>query len=150
MPTKRDSTGFTLIELMIAVAIVAVLTAVALPSYQAYVRKTARSAAQSFMLTVAGKEEQVMLDQRSYVAVSSANFANAPSAGGLNLAVPSETNGRYTFSVFTTVATCPAPVLAPPSPPMYCVIATAIGSQTVDGNLGLDNLGTKAPVAKWQ
>ena len=50
--------GFTLIELMIAVAIIGILVAVAYPSYQGQVRKANRAAAQQFMLDVAMREQQ--------------------------------------------------------------------------------------------
>jgi type IV pilus assembly protein PilE len=144
--TSRAS-GFTLIELMITIAIVAILTAIALPSYQAYVRKANRSAAQSFMLSAAAREEQVLLDQRSYVAVSTnANFANAPSAGspGLIYAVPGDLSARYDFKIdLTNAGTCPAPA-------QYCVIATAKGTQQTDGDLGLTSTGIKSPLTKWQ
>ena len=147
MRSERRIGGFTLIELMITVAIVAILTMVALPSYQNYVRKANRSSAQSFMLTAAAREEQILLDQRSYVAVSStANFANAPTAGspGLSSAVPTDVAARYDFTVIlTTVGTCPTPA-------QYCVIATATGSQLADGDLGLTSTGIKTPLGKWQ
>ena len=145
MSRKSESAGFTLIELMIAVVVIAVLAAIALPSYQVYVRKAARTAAQSFMLTVASREEQILLDQRSYVAVSSnTNFPLAPSAGGLNMPIPADTTGKYNFTVIlTTAVTCP-------SPAQYCVIATATGTQLVDGDLGLNSLGTKTPSDKWK
>jgi type IV pilus assembly protein PilE len=148
--SKRKPGGFTLIELMITVAIVAILTAIALPSYQGYVRKANRSAAQSFMLSAAAREEQVLLDQRSYVAVAasvnSANFANAPTAAtpGLNYAVPGDLAARYDFRIdLTNGGSCVTPA-------QYCVIATAKGSQTADGNLSLTSTGIKSPIAKWQ
>lgn len=126
---------------MITVAIVAVLTMVAMPSYQAYVRKSNRSAAQSFMVNVAAREEQVLLDQRSYLAVSN---TGSGAFGGLNLTVPPETNGRYTFSVsLTSVGTCTAAS-------QYCIVGTAIGNQVADGDLYLDSFGNKTPLAKWQ
>lgn len=145
MSSKHRSRGFTLIELMITVAIVGVLAAIAYPSYQQYVRKAARSAAQSFMLTVSAKQEQILADRRSYVAVAAvADFPLAPSAGGMSLAVPAETGGRYNFRVIlTTAGTCPAPA-------QYCVIATATGTQAVDGDLGLTSTGVKTPPDKWK
>ena len=56
--TNSTQQGFTLIELMIVVAIVAILAAVAIPSYQQYVVKSNRSAAQSHLLSVDNKQEQ--------------------------------------------------------------------------------------------
>ena len=58
--------GFSLIELMIAVVIVGVLAAVAFPSYQNYIVKSNRAAAQAFMVDAASREKQYLLDARSY------------------------------------------------------------------------------------
>lgn len=147
MQARRPSTGFTLIELMITIAIVTILVAIALPSYLGYVRKANRSAAQSYMLSAAAREEQVLLDQRNYVAVTAtANFANTPSAStaGLSYAVPTDLAARYDFSIIlTTAVTCP-------SPAQFCVIATPKGSQVADGPLGLTSNGVKTPLNKWQ
>ena len=58
---KVKEGGFTLIELMITVAIVGILAAVAYPSYMNYVKKGLRRAAQAQMLDIANREriEQV-------------------------------------------------------------------------------------------
>jgi type IV pilus assembly protein PilE len=63
---KRRTGGFTLIELMITVAIVAILAAVALPSYRQYVVRSKRSAAQAQMMDIANRQQQFLLANRSY------------------------------------------------------------------------------------
>lgn len=58
--------GFTLIELMIVVAVVAILTMIAYPSYLNYVIRANRSQAQQFLMDIAQREEQFRLDQGQY------------------------------------------------------------------------------------
>lgn len=120
--------GFTLIELMITVAIVAILASVAYPSYTQYIVRSQRSAIQSFMYAVANKQEQQLLDARSYAA----------SLATLNLSVPTDQAGRYTVTVTADMAT---------TPPSYLITATPIGTQlsadTRCGTLTLNHLGVK-------
>ncbi len=122
--------GFSLIELMITVAVLGILAAVAYPSYQDYVRRGNRSAAQTFMMTIAQRQEQYLLTNRSYATAISA----------LNLTQPTETSGRYTFALSTTGT----------PPTAYLITATAIGTQAVDGALTLSSSGAKTPVEKWK
>ena len=126
------SRGFTLIELMVAVAVVGILAGLAWPSYRNYVMRANRSAAQQFMLDIANREEQYMLDARSYATGSTALTS-------LNLTVPTAVSPNYTLSV--------APVTGPPVG--YLITATAIGNQLTDGNLTLSSAGTKTPTSKW-
>ena len=60
--------GFTLVEMIIVVAIVAILVAVALPSYRDHVRKSRRAEAQAYLMSVAGRQSQFLVDTRGYAA----------------------------------------------------------------------------------
>lgn len=132
--SRWASKGFSLVELMIVIAIIGVLAAIAIPNYQEHIRKGNRSAAQQFMLTIANKQEAYLLDNRAYTATVG--------AGGLGLTAPTELAGKYTFSVCIdpTVLTCAA---AGTAAPYFKVTATAAGSQLSDGDLTLASTGAK-------
>lgn len=65
---RRAASGFTLIEVMIAVAIVAILASIAVPSYSAYVMRGKISDATSRLATRQVQMEQFFQDNRTYVA----------------------------------------------------------------------------------
>ena len=71
--------GFTLIELLFVVAIIGILTAIAIPSYQASVTKGNRSVAVSSLMDLANRQEQFYLNNKVYTA----NLANLGYSAGL-------------------------------------------------------------------
>ena len=69
--------GFTLIELMIVVTLIAIIAAIAIPSYQKYVEKTRRADAQSALLQAAQSLE------RCFTRLNAYNAAGCPGVTGL-------------------------------------------------------------------
>ena len=67
MVAKNKSMGFTLIELMITVAIIGVLGAIAYPSYQDSVRKSRRAEGRSAMMEVLQQQERYMTQNNTYL-----------------------------------------------------------------------------------
>ncbi|HEX7867356.1 MAG TPA: type IV pilin protein [Variovorax sp.] len=128
---RKRSSGFTLIEVMITVAIVAILASIALPSYQQYVIRSKRSAAQAQMLDIANRQQQYLIVNRNYA------DKTALTASGYSL--PSEVSGSYSYDV----------ILSTTGIPGYTLTFTPSGSQSGDGNLSLTSEGVKSPSGKW-
>ena len=65
--TKNQQTGFSLMELMIVVAIIGILAAIALPAYQDHVRRAKAVEATSTLSEMRTRMEQFFQDNRTYV-----------------------------------------------------------------------------------
>lgn len=129
--------GFTLIELMTAVGIVAILSAIAYPAYLRYTVKSNRSAAQSYLMNAAQKQQQILLDSRAY----------ATTYGALNDSPPAAVTNFYTVT-FTTDAS--ASGACTPAPCFILQAAPLAGTlQASDSTLTLDNAGNKSPTNLW-
>jgi len=138
---KTKIYGFTLVELMIAVAIVGILAGVAIPSYLSYIQKSKRAEAQGALVTFANAMEQWRLQNGSYCDAGGTGGANSCGAGTNDTGSPtifstvvpiSSGTTTYNLTISATTATT------------YTLTATATGKQTVDGNLSLTSTGTKS------
>ena len=126
MSTYKHS-GFTLIELMIVVAIIGIISAIAYPSYIDYVKRSQRSAVQQYMLKISNTQEQYRLDARSYGTLTE-----------LGTSASADVTANYTITIAKTAST-------------FTITAEPKTGSTMAGEstLTLNHLGTRTPADEW-
>ncbi len=132
MNVLQKSRGFTLIELMIAVAILGILSAIALPAYKQYVERGYRANAKTVLLEGAQFMERYRAVNFKYV-----DAANNPPtlAAGLQVS-PKEGGARYAIALSSVDATS------------FTLTATPTGwTDALCGSLSITNLGVKGQSA---
>jgi type IV pilus assembly protein PilE len=118
---KRMELGFTLIELMIVVAIVGILAAIAFSLYSAQVQKARRTDARTAVLDLAGREER-------FYSVAN-NYSQTPADVGYGGGFPQPVgSGYYNISVAV-----PDPTFVGAGP-SYVITASAIKQQIADSS----------------
>ena len=139
MVNRKRAGGFTLIELMIVVALIAVLTAIAFPSYLSHVRKGRRAEVQAFMMDMAQRQAQYFTDSRKYALDSGSTKAYTT----LKTNFPSDLTNYYTVTTAERTGVSPS----------FLITATALGDQkndkvtsTVIKALTIDDTGAKITI----
>jgi type IV pilus assembly protein PilE len=136
-PTTRRPRGFTLVELMIGVAVLAILSGVALPSYLSQVQKARRAEARSALTAAAQAMERWYSERSTYAGATLGTSGVYPSAS---------TNGYYTLSIVSQSAAGFALQASPAGPQLADACGSfsydQTGARTVSG-------GTLSVAACW-
>jgi type IV pilus assembly protein PilE len=134
--TKRQSmslagsAGFTLIELMIVVAIIGILAAIAYPNYMEYIQRSNRSEGQALLQDAAARQERFFTQNNRYV-TAAANIADLNIRGTSGAIVTSD-NRKYTLAVSAVAGDGG-----------YTLTATQTFGDIACGNLTLNALGIR-------
>jgi type IV pilus assembly protein PilE len=121
----RGIRGFTLIELVVAMLIVSILAAIAIPSYSNYVRKARRVEAKNALLDIGTMEERYFTSQQVYTQT----WADLGYSGTGALTLPS---GYYSVTNTRFVAATVPTATSAGSPAIWEFTATALGDQLKD------------------
>jgi type IV pilus assembly protein PilE len=126
---RTKSTGFTLIELMVVVAIIGLLAAIAIPSYKDSTRRANRADAQITLSRLATLQERYFFRTNQYTG----DFNDLISGVADNTTSITSDEGYYTVALTATASS-------------WSLTATGIGDQANDSEcvtLTLTNLGAK-------
>ena len=98
----KNSKGFTLIEVMIAVVIIGILAAIAYPSYSEYVKRGNRTEGQAFLNDVVARQERYYSQNNNYVTetneIAKLGMSATASATGKYTVALAEGDGGYSLT----------------------------------------------------
>ncbi len=121
---KSVQKGFTLIELMIVVAIIGILAAVAIPAYQDYTVKSKVTEASNLVAGV----KQAIAEQNDYTGLTNSTAAGALA---MNAALDTTIKGNYVLSVTATGVDATHATITATHNPASATVPAALGGTTI-------------------
>ena len=138
---RLDNGGFSLIELIIAVAIIGILAAIAVPSYNQYLIRANKAAAKAVLMEVASRQEQYVMTAGSYGTLAQLNYT-----------VPDDVSRVFTITLNTGTNTTSS-VVALQGLPTFTISASGKAGTIQEGQpptaLSINQFGLKLPVSEW-
>lgn len=104
----QRTAGFTLVELMIAVVIIAILAAVALPTYRDSVRAAHRADARNALISAQLAQEKYRSNHSTYGAMGDLGLATSSESGYYTIAVASSSSTAYVMTATPAAGTAQA------------------------------------------
>jgi len=136
--------GFTLVELIVAVSIVGLLTAIALPTYRTYTMRANRAVAKAALVDLATRQETYFVDRKAYAGSLSDINANGFLSRDSTMTSAQGNTTIYSLSMAAhNTSTCPA--TGSVGSTSYTLIATPVGNQASDscGSLCMTSTGIR-------
>lgn len=126
----KKQLGFTLLELMVVVAVIAILAAIALSSYRNQLIKSKRAEGKQVLSDLALRQEKFRLNNATYTATLGAG--GLVYSGGPGALATQSPSGYYNITLSTPTGNCTTPVVAASSGNSFRITATATGDQAED------------------
>lgn len=134
---KKRAHGFSLVELMVVVAIIGILLAIAVPNYRDYIRNARKSAATATLAEIASREGQYLVNARQYFELK-ADGTTVPA--GVRVTVPDDVKTYYVVTALPDTSVTPVTFV------VSAVPIAGMGQESL-GTLQLNSDGTR--VGNW-